>query len=76
MMLLLHSNLDYKSVLPWTSEHFCLLSCLICAWRKEESYLIAFFLFSYATQTAWNRRNSEKEQPGSESKARQHGSNQ
>lgn len=44
-MLLFHSNLDYKSTLPWTSEHFCLLSCLICAWLKGESYFVYFFSF-------------------------------
>lgn len=39
MMLSFHSNLDYKSTLPWTSEHLCLLSCLICAWLKGESFV-------------------------------------
>lgn len=39
MMLLVHSNLDYKSTLPWTSEQLCLLSFLICAWLKGESFV-------------------------------------
>lgn len=39
MMLSFHSNLDYKSTLPWTSEHLCLLSFLICAWLKGESFV-------------------------------------
>lgn len=74
VMLLFHSNLDYKSTLPWTSEHFCLLSCLICVWPKGRSCFVVFcffFFFSSTTQKTWNRNSSGKEQPGKQSKTTQ-----